>query len=454
MADEVYLRRHREEIGQTNAVITPICIVVDVSKSMALFKDGNGLTRMDRLNDGMRQFLAEVKADDMLCDSVEISIVTFGIDAELAQKFTTIENINGIELFAGKTAGDTPKGVEMALQVLEAEKQFLKTNRRKYNQPWLVLFSDGRATPLKDPITGRRDFTDINNRLDEAQTKTRELEKNQKLTVIPVLISEPTDKQFYAAKNQMKGFSAKNRALNLGDSQGSLSFKDFFKVLSRSVSVSNADLMFQDGKVEQRDQLRTYNANDYKKPSDVSGYLRRVGKSINNENSKKEIQMSVLLPQEIDDNECVKISYNPAGTTPGDWVELYSDSDEVHKNGISIRFSATVNKDISTVEVYVGIHSKIDHSYKRTLINNPYTITNNMVRIVLSEFNGEESIDIEQLKAEAFSSMPILETKEDFSFEIEAEKPLPKAQPRVDTSTADDEYLKALLEGLDDWDNI
>ena len=33
--------------------------------------------------------------------------------------------------------------------MLEKEKQFLKDNRKRYNQPWIVIMSDGRATPSR-----------------------------------------------------------------------------------------------------------------------------------------------------------------------------------------------------------------------------------------------------------------------------------------------------------------
>ena len=250
--DDKYLRRHREELNVSSAVVTPVCIVVDTSHSMVdgRFVDSMGRTRMDRLNDGIHQFLEELKKDDVLADSVEIAIVTFNTEAGTALAFSTIDNIQGITIGGGSTAGDTPKGVEAALQLLTQEKQFLKENNKKYNQPWIVIMSDGRATPgleAFDPTTGRKDFSDINNRLRIVQNKTKAMESNGKLTVIPVLISETTDKQYNLAKRQMEGFTIANRCKEIGDGASQVSFRDFFKILSRSVSVSNADLLFADG---------------------------------------------------------------------------------------------------------------------------------------------------------------------------------------------------------------
>ena len=249
--DDKYLRRHKEELSASSAVVTPICIVVDTSHSMVdgRFVDSQGRTRMERLNDGIQQFLEEIKKDDILADTVEIAIVTFNTEAGTALAFSTIENIEGITIAGGSMSGDTPKGVEAALDLLETEKSFLKSNGKKYNQPWIVIMSDGRATPgvdAIDPVTRRKDYTEINNRLRIVQSKTKAMESNSKLTVIPVLISETTDGQYALAKRQMQGFTNSNRCKEIGDGESQVSFRDFFKILSRSVSVSNADLLFAD----------------------------------------------------------------------------------------------------------------------------------------------------------------------------------------------------------------
>ena len=281
--DDKYLRRHREELNASSAVVTPICIVVDTSHSMVdgRFVDSQGRTRMERLNDGIQQFLDEIKEDDLLADSVEIAIVTFNTEAGTALAFSTIENIQGVTIAGGSTAGDTPKGVEAALDLLENEKNFLKNNGKKYNQPWIVIMSDGRATPGKeayDPITRKKDFSEINNRLRIVQNKTKAMESNGKLTVIPVLISETTDGQYGLAKKQMQGFTNSNRCKEIGDGESQVSFRDFFKILSRSVSVSNADLLFADAPSAsgaRRPERRVERRDDYISQDEVARMIRR-----------------------------------------------------------------------------------------------------------------------------------------------------------------------------------
>ena len=281
--DDKYLRRHREELNASSAVVTPICIVVDTSHSMVdgRFVDSQGRTRMERLNDGIQQFLDEIKKDDVLADSVEIAIVTFNTVSGTALAFSTIDNIRGVQIEGSSEAGDTPKGVETALQLLEQEKGFLKSSGKKYNQPWIVIMSDGRATPGKDsidPVTRKKDYTEINNRLRIVQNKTKAMESNGKLTVIPVLISETTDGQYGLAKKQMQGFTNSNRCKEIGDGESQVSFRDFFKILSRSVSVSNADLLFADAPaasgVRHQDR-RPARRDDYISQDEVARMIRR-----------------------------------------------------------------------------------------------------------------------------------------------------------------------------------
>ena len=276
--DDKYLRRHREELNASSAKVTPICIVVDTSFSMARYRDKNGKTRMERLNEGIHQFLEEIKNDDILADSVEIAIVTFNTVAGTALAFSTIENIEGMIITAGNTAGDTPKGVEKALELLENEKNFLKANGKRYNQPWIVIMSDGRATASYNKETGTKDQDDVDRRLIVAQNKTKYLEAQDKLTVIPVLISEISDGEYQDGKRQMQGFTNSNRCKEIGDAASQVSFRDFFKVLSRSVSVSNADLLFADAPVAsdvRHSDRRPVQRGDYITQDEVVRMIRR-----------------------------------------------------------------------------------------------------------------------------------------------------------------------------------
>ena len=350
--DDKYLRRHREELNASSAVVTPICIVVDTSHSMVdgRFVDSQGRTRMERLNDGIQQFLDEIKKDDLLADSVEIAIVTFNTEAGTALAFSTIENIQGVTIAGGSTAGDTPKGVEAALDLLENEKNFLKNNGKKYNQPWIVIMSDGRATPGKeayDPITRKKDFSEINNRLRIVQNKTKAMESNGKLTVIPVLISETTDGQYGLAKKQMQGFTNSNRCKEIGDGESQVSFRDFFKILSRSVSVSNADLLFADapsGSGARRPERRVERRDDYISQDEVARMIRR----------EPAPAATVIKPTEIKNDDLDEVSRLrseavSSNVAPASSFEMDDDVEDTEEDIVTPISSTIKTTPISTV---------------------------------------------------------------------------------------------------------
>ena len=350
--DDKYLRRHREELNASSAVVTPICIVVDTSHSMVdgRFVDGQGRTRMERLNDGIQQFLDEIKKVDVLADSVEIAIVTFNTEAGTALAFSTIENIQGVTIAGGSTAGDTPKGVEAALDLLENEKNFLKSNGKKYNQPWIVIMSDGRATPGReayDPITRKKDFSEINNRLRIVQNKTKAMESNGKLTVIPVLISETTDGQYGLAKKQMQGFTNSNRCKEIGDGESQVSFRDFFKILSRSVSVSNADLLFADAPSAsgaRRPERRVERRDDYISQDEVARMIRREPAPV----------ATVIKPTEIKNDDLDEVSRLrseavSSNVAPASSFEMDDDVEDTEEDIVTPVSSTIKTTPISTV---------------------------------------------------------------------------------------------------------
>ena len=245
--DNAYLRRHLEELNENSATITPICIVVDISRSMIMYKDNDGLSRMDRLKDGLNVFFQEIRKIDSLADSAEIAVVAFNKDAYRVQEFTPMDGIGSAEDInfpKCNSSGDTPLGVDLALDMLEDEKQFLKKSGKKYNQPWIVIMSDGRATAYYDSETNTRDEEGLRNRMRSVISRLNEQESQDHLTVIPVLISETKDGEYAEGKAEMQNFKMDHRCVEIGSGEEQVSFRKFFRILSRSVSVSNADLLF------------------------------------------------------------------------------------------------------------------------------------------------------------------------------------------------------------------
>ena len=398
--DEKYIRRHKNELKGNRAKIIPICIVVDTSYSMKRFHDAQNRTRIERLNEGIREFLSEIRDTPKLADAAEIAIVTFNTNASVYLEFSTIENIGEINIAATGHSGDTPKGVDMALNMLKREKAFLEENGNRCKTPWLIVMSDGRATPAKNPETGEKDFDEIGRRLRAVQRRTRDLESQERLTVIPVLISEPTDGEYPKAKKQMQGFTKDNRCKEIGNGADQISFKEFFRTLSQSVSVSNANLMF----------------------------------AVNRDESKPVI--TPVLRDAVKKPEKQAPTASPVFTSHGDAVRG-------NPSGFVLSHGDMVRAGASDIAFAHGDVVKTEEKKKKKEPPPP----------VVERDNVEE---VERLKKEAAraAAAPKKKTAPAPVIKVEQE-PIPEPICTVTRSTkTDDAYLESLLAGLGDWDNI
>lgn len=296
--NERYLRRHKEELSASRAIITPVCIVVDTSHSMGdgRFIDYTGRTRIQRLNDGIQQFLEEVKKDDALVDSLEIAIVTFNNEAQVTLPFSTIDNISRFSISAGSNAGDTPKGVDRAFDLLKSEKEFLKKNKREYYQPWIVIMSDGRAS-----VPRGNDVYDLNRRLARVQDTMKVEEKNGKLVVIPVFIGENTGLSAYEqGKKQMEGFTNKGCCVEIGTGATQVTFKDFFARLRQSISVSDSNLVLSKNQDADIDLTPSISKGDYISKEDVEKIINEdSGYQVEKSSSKKTVSDDKKLIDEM-----------------------------------------------------------------------------------------------------------------------------------------------------------
>ena len=134
MNDNLLLRL--EDLVNNPTARVPVCLCLDTSGSM----DGQPI---EELNEGVHLFYEAIKEDETALYSAEISIVTFGGNAECIKDFSSLE----IQPEAPKLSayGMTPMGeaVNMALDLLEKRKEEYKDKGVDYYQPWLVLMTDG-----------------------------------------------------------------------------------------------------------------------------------------------------------------------------------------------------------------------------------------------------------------------------------------------------------------------
>ena len=126
---------------------TPCVLVLDASYSMST-RTASGKSRMELLNEGLRQFEAAIKADSTTLTRVQISIVVVGgpnSSAELLMDWTDANYFSAFNLNEG---GNTPlaEGLDVGLQLIETAKTNLKNNGISYTRPWMFVLSDGEPT--------------------------------------------------------------------------------------------------------------------------------------------------------------------------------------------------------------------------------------------------------------------------------------------------------------------
>ena len=195
-----------EDLVNNPTARVPVCLCLDTSGSM-------GGMPIDELNEGVRVFYEAIREDETALYSAEVSIVTFGGDAQCIADFASLEVQPNAPMLTAN--GMTPMGeaVNMGLDLLEQRKDEYKDRGVDYYQPWLVLMTDG--SPNGD-----------SSELSRAINRTVDLVNQKKLTVFPIGIGSDADMDVLAQ------FSPKRPPLKL---QG-LKFREFFAWLSKSVS--------------------------------------------------------------------------------------------------------------------------------------------------------------------------------------------------------------------------
>ena len=213
----------------------PICFCIDTSDSMGVIVDGfenmkstgqkvftdqreyeiveGGISLMDKIHEGLKNFYDAVKDDDMACDSCESAIVTFNDRAKLYEGFSSVDE-KSVPNFSSLIGGNTnvTPAIRMALDLLAKQKEFYKNNKISYFQPWLVLFTDG--LPTDDVSAIKRELM--------------QMQDDDKLSVYTMALSDDPD-----LLNALRGFS-KKQPIRCTDPK---EIQRFFDFLAKSVSV-------------------------------------------------------------------------------------------------------------------------------------------------------------------------------------------------------------------------
>lgn len=220
----------------------PVCLCLDTSGSMGrivrsenetqqtgktIFKDGEmwnvvsgGVSAIEDLNDGVRQFFDAIRSDEVAMYSAETCIITFGGEkAELLYDFATVDQQN-TNVFL-KASGDTYMGeaINMALDCLEKRKEAYKNKGIDYFQPWLVIITDGGSNGSQKE-------------LDVAVSRVQKMVNENKLTVFPLGVGSDAD------MSMLEKLSPKRSPLKIRETK----YKEFFTWLSQSVVATSQSM--------------------------------------------------------------------------------------------------------------------------------------------------------------------------------------------------------------------
>ena len=214
----------------------PVCLVLDVSKSMQAIVSGdtqqtgrtqemdgkvfkvvtgsNLVTRLDELNSGITQFFGELLDFPATKRAAEVCVVAFAGTAEMVKDFEPLSDDHRNIRLSSTTSQDGTSlghGVATALKLLDQRKENYKSAGVDYYQPWLVVMTDGEPTD----DTHYEIANDIRSRVED-----------KKLSVFPIAIGELLDTR------HLSSISPKRDPIKLKGTK----FKTFFEWLSKSMA--------------------------------------------------------------------------------------------------------------------------------------------------------------------------------------------------------------------------
>ncbi|MFI6823117.1 VWA domain-containing protein [Micromonospora sp. NPDC050187] len=196
-------------------------LLLDTSSSMA----GEPI---EQLNRGFQGFCDEIKKDELARKRAEIAVVTFGNVARVDVPFTEARDLDFRRLTA---SGATPMGgaLNLALDMLAAQKQAYHLAGLEYYRPWLFVLTDGAPTDVDVFST--------------AVERLRQVEAARGVSVFPIGVGP------YADLDQLGMLSTTRTPVTLHG----LSFGEFFSWLSTSLAAASASNAFgsDDGSVAQ-----------------------------------------------------------------------------------------------------------------------------------------------------------------------------------------------------------
>lgn len=186
-----------------------VALLLDTSGSM----DGE---RIRALNEGFRVFCEEIAEDPYARKRTEVTVVTFGGNAQVAIPFQEGRDLTPTAFTAN---GGTPMGaaLNIAVDQLTARKQQYKDAGLEYYRPWLFLITDGAPT----------------DQIDAARQRVLEMEASKGVSVFAIGVEG-------ADVATLGTLSAKRQPLMLSGTK----FRELFQWLSSSLSTVSSSGTF------------------------------------------------------------------------------------------------------------------------------------------------------------------------------------------------------------------
>ena len=101
-----------------------------------------GVSKIDLVNEGLRNFYDEICEDETTSQRLEVCIITFNDYVQVIQEPALPETITIPELTCdGETA--LADAVNEAIDKVEARKRWYKDTGQPYYRPWIILMTDG-----------------------------------------------------------------------------------------------------------------------------------------------------------------------------------------------------------------------------------------------------------------------------------------------------------------------
>lgn len=207
-----------EEMANNRSKLIPIAICVDRSWSM------NEGTKKPDLEAAIKKFYTDIEADPRTRYGADLCLVGFSGEAAVMQPFTSIESVDRDVRLQLETTGTNISGaVSLALELLAKRREYYKqaAGGRRAARPTLVLMTDGGSN------IGLENEPRV-------IKQVQEMVDQKRLTVITIAIGDAGELDW----EKLVDFSPEIPPLQL---DGLSSFKEFFKVLSDSMSRSASE---------------------------------------------------------------------------------------------------------------------------------------------------------------------------------------------------------------------